>query len=324
MKSASPIDTLVHTFLSDDQLIEYIARDVKRYLKENRCQNQLNRSKIVSQTIDRTFEELHLSELVTAFLERTTPKISLTSPEYSETEPTKFLKSKRKGKKRDEVFYEEHPTVELDFNQTQYINPENISIQFDQPTNLRQKSKGTDDVTGQIQIELPDEANSPDEVPISCLSPPQVSSPARNISQDEYSVHEFEVMTPEPEIPTLSPETKPNPDPENPQSRRVNFLDGLISDTFVPREKHSPEEVPDLFYTHEESIKFQYDYDREAQRADTEGITWLDWMMKRTEDDRKKHEEEDDLLQHEYQDYWEGNDQYEDEESQSGDEMWEF
>lgn len=147
-----------------------------------------------------------------------------------------------------------------------------------------------------------------------------------DVLQDEDSVHEFEVMT-SPDRLVLSPDTKWNPETDNPQcrqSRRVNFLDGLISETFIHREKHSPEDVPDLFYTHDESIKFQYDYDREAQRADNEGISWLDWMMKRTEEERKKHEVEDDLLQQEYQDYWEGNDQYEEEESQSEDEMWEF
>jgi hypothetical protein len=324
MKTAPAIDTLVHTFLSDDQLIEYIARDVRKCLKENRSQHHLNCARIVTQTIDRTFDELHLSELVATFLERTTPKILLPAPEYSESEPTKFSKSKRKGKRRQEesVSIEEQRSVKIDFNETQYINPERLNFQLDESTqsettfdrdNSPNKEIANQDVEypqKESQLDpISNELDLPTEEPIS-----PHPSPTRDLSQDEYSIQQFEG----------SPETIQKPDTETiPKSRHVNFVDGLISDTFIHREKHTPEEVPDLFYTHDESIKFQYDYDREAQRADSEGISWLNWMMKRTEEERKKHEEEDDLLQHEYQDYWEGNEQY-DEESQSGDEMWEF
>lgn len=42
--------------------------------------------------------------------------------------------------------------------------------------------------------------------------------------------------------------------------------------------------------------------------------------MKRTEEDRLKHEQEDERMQSEFHDYWEGNDQYE-EESQSEEDM---
>lgn len=114
----------------------------------------------------------------------------------------------------------------------------------------------------------------------------------------------------------------------NKHQRQVNFVEGFVSDTFVHREKHTPEEVSQLFYTQDEAIRFQYDYDREAQRADKDGIDWLNWMMGRSEEDRIKHEQEDELEQYHQQDYWEDNDQYELEEneddynSQSEEDMW--
>lgn len=112
--------------------------------------------------------------------------------------------------------------------------------------------------------------------------------------------------------------------PIKPKKRQVNFVEGFVSDMFVHREKHTPEEVSQLFYTQNEAMRFQYDYDREAQRADNEGVDWLKWMMNRSEEDRIRHEQEDESEQYMNQDYWEDNDQYDqyEEESQSGEDMW--
>lgn len=43
---------------------------------------------------------------------------------------------------------------------------------------------------------------------------------------------------------------------------RVRFVPDVISDVFLIREKHSLIEIPNLFYTHDESIQFTSDYNR--------------------------------------------------------------
>lgn len=42
----------------------------------------------------------------------------------------------------------------------------------------------------------------------------------------------------------------------------VRFVPNVVSDVFIIREKHSLYEIPDLFYTHDESIQFTSDYNR--------------------------------------------------------------
>ena len=60
--------------------------------------------------------------------------------------------------------------------------------------------------------------------------------------------------------------------------RRVQFSQSVVSDTFYHRLKYAPEEVVDLFYTHEEAMQFQYDYDREATKAEAEGREWTEYV----------------------------------------------
>ena len=43
---------------------------------------------------------------------------------------------------------------------------------------------------------------------------------------------------------------------------RVRFVPDVVSDVFLIREKHSLIEIPNLFYTHDESIQFTSDYNR--------------------------------------------------------------
>jgi hypothetical protein len=58
--------------------------------------------------------------------------------------------------------------------------------------------------------------------------------------------------------------------------RRVRFPDHIVSDTFYHRLKYAPDEVAELFYTHSEAMQFQYDYDREATKAEAEGREWTE------------------------------------------------
>ena len=65
----------------------------------------------------------------------------------------------------------------------------------------------------------------------------------------------------------------------------MRFIDEVVSDVFFVREKYARHEVPDLFYTHDESLKFTSDYNRESVRAEALGMTWYDWWEARTDED---------------------------------------
>ena len=69
---------------------------------------------------------------------------------------------------------------------------------------------------------------------------------------------------------------------------RVRFVEDVISDVFVVREKYARHEVPDLFYTHDESLKFTSDYNRESMKAEALGLTWYEWWENRTDEDVAK------------------------------------
>ena len=69
---------------------------------------------------------------------------------------------------------------------------------------------------------------------------------------------------------------------------RVRFVDNIVSDVFFVREKYARHEVPDLFYTHDESLKFTSDYNRESMKAEALGLTWYEWWENRTEEDVAK------------------------------------
>jgi hypothetical protein len=58
---------------------------------------------------------------------------------------------------------------------------------------------------------------------------------------------------------------------------RVHFEQEVVSDVFIIREKYARHEIPDLFYTHDESIQFTSDYNRESIKAEALGLTWSEW-----------------------------------------------
>jgi len=62
--------------------------------------------------------------------------------------------------------------------------------------------------------------------------------------------------------------------------RHIRFDDNLVSDVYT-REKYSRDEIPELFYTHEEACKFTADYNKECYRAQIEGYSWYDWWQTR-------------------------------------------
>eukprot|EP00602_Paraphysomonas_sp_CaronLab_P006455 CAMPEP_0185032506 /NCGR_PEP_ID=MMETSP1103-20130426/20641_1 /TAXON_ID=36769 /ORGANISM="Paraphysomonas bandaiensis, Strain Caron Lab Isolate" /LENGTH=347 /DNA_ID=CAMNT_0027568435 /DNA_START=232 /DNA_END=1272 /DNA_ORIENTATION=+ len=105
-------------------------------------------------------------------------------------------------------------------------------------------------------------------------------------------------------------------------ARRVTFVEGIVSDTFFHRQKYAPHELSELFYTHEEAMQFQFDFDREAQRADSDGKEWTEWIMERSEEQLEQDAIEDAAMQDDFRDYWEGNEAYEDSPSGSSNDMW--
>lgn len=103
--------------------------------------------------------------------------------------------------------------------------------------------------------------------------------------------------------------------PEQEARRGVYFPEDVVSSTVYHRMKYQPEEAADLFYTQEESMQFQYDYDREMNRAEEADLKWYDWIMGRSEEQLLADEEEDAALREEaYNSYWE-TDQLSDEDS---------
>jgi hypothetical protein len=64
----------------------------------------------------------------------------------------------------------------------------------------------------------------------------------------------------------------------------------LVTDV-VLMPKYSPFEVKLMFYSHAESTRFHTDYDIEVSRAESEGLTWLEWMNRRTDKDIAEEEE---------------------------------
>ena len=47
-----------------------------------------------------------------------------------------------------------------------------------------------------------------------------------------------------------------------------------------------------MFYTHDESLKFTNDFNRETIKAESQGMTWYEWWETRTDEDVAKDEEE--------------------------------
>jgi hypothetical protein len=101
---------------------------------------------------------------------------------------------------------------------------------------------------------------------------------------------------------------------------RVYFPDDVVASTLYHRMKYLPAETAELFYTQDEAMQFQYDYDREVNRADNANLDWYEWIMTRTEEQEAADEEEDAAMQQQaYEEYWEGQD---DEVSDNSNEFW--
>jgi hypothetical protein len=67
-------------------------------------------------------------------------------------------------------------------------------------------------------------------------------------------------------------------------------------------DKYNRSEVPYLFYSHEESLKFTEDFNRESEKAEMQGMTWDQWWELRTDEDvaRDDAEEEAELDEMDY------------------------
>jgi hypothetical protein len=67
--------------------------------------------------------------------------------------------------------------------------------------------------------------------------------------------------------------------------KRVIFPASELSTVLYCR-KCAPHELAELFYTREEEMRFQVDYDREAQQAEVAGLDWNKWVTQHTEEDQ--------------------------------------
>ena len=85
-------------------------------------------------------------------------------------------------------------------------------------------------------------------------------------------------------------------DEEDELRRRVRFKPQPVSDVFVTRDKYAEDEVPELFYTAEETHKFSADYTKEMYRAKLVEETWYEWWEKRTEKEWEHDDEENGKL----------------------------
>jgi hypothetical protein len=103
-------------------------------------------------------------------------------------------------------------------------------------------------------------------------------------------------------------------------SKRVVFPDDVVASTLFHRMKYVPAETAELFYTQDEAMQFQYDYDREVTRAENANLDWYEWIMTRSEEQQLADEEEDAAMEQEaYSNYWEEQEQ---EESDNSNEFW--
>ena len=61
------------------------------------------------------------------------------------------------------------------------------------------------------------------------------------------------------------------------EERSVQFEEILVTETFI-YEKYTRFEIMNLFYTHDDAIKFQYDFECESEQATKEGKSWIDYI----------------------------------------------
>lgn len=66
--------------------------------------------------------------------------------------------------------------------------------------------------------------------------------------------------------------------------RNVKFNPSPVSDTLT-FEKFSKAEAQGLFYSHDDALKFQADFERETWKASRAGKSWIDWINSAPEDE---------------------------------------
>eukprot|EP01032_Pedospumella_encystans_P014759 gene14759-16925_t len=94
-----------------------------------------------------------------------------------------------------------------------------------------------------------------------------------------------------------SPPKKTKPKKKNPSDSppRVRFAPRLISEVHY-RDRVGYHEKGELFFTHNEEYQFTMDQSKEAERAEALGMTWMEWMEQRTDEDVQREEQENDSL----------------------------
>lgn len=93
--------------------------------------------------------------------------------------------------------------------------------------------------------------------------------------------------------PAYTDEGWEDPPDETDSSKRVKFVEPIVSDIYLTRYKYDREQVVEMFYTADEGNKFQMDFDRELDRSMQADMGWLEWMMERSDEEAQLHELED-------------------------------
>lgn len=76
--------------------------------------------------------------------------------------------------------------------------------------------------------------------------------------------------------------------------QHVRFAPKLISEVRY-RDRVGYHEKGELFFTHNEEYQFTLDQSKEAERAEAVGLTWMEWMDRRTDEDVQREEQEEAL-----------------------------
>lgn len=94
-------------------------------------------------------------------------------------------------------------------------------------------------------------------------------------------------------------------DDSNISASKVKFVEPIVTDVIFI-DKVPKTDLSYVFFTNEESMKFEYEYSKELERAEVLGMSWMDWMNNRTDDDIARDEAEEQFLH-------DKNDSYDDE-----------
>lgn len=80
------------------------------------------------------------------------------------------------------------------------------------------------------------------------------------------------------------------------KNKSVSFSENVVSDVYLFRYKYTPSEAQEMFYCQDDALRFQYDFDREAQKALAQNMDWNDWIQERTDEDILADELQDEYL----------------------------